>query len=555
MAHLLSEHGGRLAEYYPTVIVGSGYGGAIVAARLAAAGEKVCVLERGKEWLPGQFPDTMRRFSAELRKDTNALGLYDYLTFSDVDVIEGCGLGGTSLINANVAFRPDIDLFSDARWPREIQADAETGALWRYYQRAEAMLRVAPHPRAMDLAKVRAIERRARQLNDADFAPVNVAVNFDVDGLNHVGVEQKPCIDCGDCITGCNVAAKNTLYTNYLPFAKRHGARIFTQTEVDHVSKTTEGRYRIGYRVHDPHATGAMRYLLAERVVVSAGSIGSTAILLRSRALGLDVSDALGSRFGGNGDFFGLAYNCEDITDVMGFGNHLESPRAGVRPGPTIVSAIRYERSKSAAQRFTIEDLAFPSGWVDLSRLAFPKLALLSGEDTDFGLVDKSEEMARIGRDLIGWNLDGALNRSMLYLVMADEGESGRIELRDGGQPEVVWPGVSQRAVFRRLNDELRAHTNTLGGTFVPNFRWTFGGGRNLITAHPLGGCPLGQNATTAVTDSRCRVFKSNNDVHEGLYVVDGAVIPMPLGVNPLLTISAISERATGLMLRVGSPV
>ncbi len=239
---MLAREWNERKKKYDFVVIGSGYGGAILAARISGADlnpkKTVCLLERGKEWPIGKFPDTLSEVSAAARHPLiNPLGLYEYLTFSDIDVIKGSGLGGTSLINANVAIVPDEEVLNQPAWPRNLKLEN----LKPYYEKAAKMLAARPHPRANDLLKVKALDRRAQQIGNKAFG-LNITVNFDIDGENPYGVEQKPCIDCGDCVTGCNVSAKNTLYMNYLPFAWRNGCDIFTQTRVDWLEKLAGGR-------------------------------------------------------------------------------------------------------------------------------------------------------------------------------------------------------------------------------------------------------------------------------------------------------------------------
>src|SRR5262249_38210476 len=176
---------------------------------------------------------------------------------------------------------------------------------------------------------------------------LNIAVNFDREGpvftRDGKSVMQRPCINCGDCMTGCNVGAKDTVYMNYLPLAKLGGAQIFTQAAVRHVEESNQGwtvhvtRYR--NRFFSENAT-----LTARNVVLAAGTLGSTEILLRSQSKGLGLAPGIGSRFGGNGDFFGAAYNSDQITNDLGWGNHPGDPfdRDG-GPGPSIVGLVRYK--------------------------------------------------------------------------------------------------------------------------------------------------------------------------------------------------------------------
>src|SRR5580658_6433851 len=155
---------------YDYIIVGSGYGGSIFAARLASADlnpkPSICLLERGREWPVGTFPDQPATVLAAQRNDTNPLGLYEFLNYQDISVIKGSGLGGTSLVNANVAIIPDPEIFALTNWPRTITRDV----LMPYYLRARQVLASSPHPTAMELAKVQAMERRAVEFGNHAYA-------------------------------------------------------------------------------------------------------------------------------------------------------------------------------------------------------------------------------------------------------------------------------------------------------------------------------------------------------------------------------------------------
>ena len=545
MSDSISNARGELDEAYPTVVIGSGYGGAVTAARLAEQGLPVCLLERGREWQVGEFPDSFPELAGNLRRSDHPLGLIDYYLCSDIDVLKASGLGGTSLINLNVAFRPDRELFEDRRWPRAYRDQADSGEIWSFYQKAEDVLRPNPHPHWDQLTKVRRFKKRADQLRDLTFGPAQLTVSFEREGKNRFGIEQRPCIDCGDCFPGCNVGAKNTLAMNYLPYARRQGAVIFTQIDVRHLEKLAGGGYRVHYRYNRPDRTGEVRTVRAGNVILAAGAVGSTEILLRSAAAGLATSRQLGRCFNGNGDYIGLAYNTDHRTDVLGFGNHPDSPRAEVAPGPTIVAAMQYDRSAPFEQRITVCDFqVFPSALVDTFRRALPALAL-TGDDSDAGTKDRLHELARVGRDLATWSPDGALNHSLLYLVMAIDDGQGKLFLGSDDKLDIAWPSVKSDPIFDRIAEELKQHAASLGGTFVHLERlnpWPRKKS-NLITAHPLGGCVLGEDADGGVVDSLGRVFDGGGGVHEGLYVVDGAIVPSPIGVNPFLTIAALAER------------
>jgi cholesterol oxidase len=260
---------------------------------------------------------------------------------------------------------------------------------------------------------------------------------------------------------------------------------------------------------------------------------------------GLSLSPRVGSAFSGNGDFFGIAYNGDHRTNVCGFGNHPDSPSAAMPPGPTIVAAIRYPGERLEPSML-IEDLGFPSGYIDGARLA---LALLRGADTDSG--DEAEERRRVRRDLMPFvpvRSDGALNRTMRYLCMGFDDAQGAIvlettHLQPDGTVKVQWKDVGTQAVFRQLNDELQRHARALGASFIPSPLWALFELRPLLTAHPLGGCPIGEDYQHGAVDEYGRVFAGDGTVHDGLFVADGALVPTALGANPFLTISALAER------------
>ena len=531
---------------YDYIIVGSGYGGAIFAARLASANlnpkPSICLLERGREWPVGTFPDQTASVLAAQRNSLNPLGLYEFLNYQDISVIKGSGLGGTSLVNANVAIIPDPEVFAQTNWPRSITRDV----LMPYYLRARQVLASSPHPHAMDLAKVQAMERRAVEFGNHAY-PLNINVNFSIDGKNPYGVDQKPCTNCGDCISGCNVGAKNTLYMNYLPLARSAGTEIYTQTAVEWVEKLAAG----GWRIHGSHVADDLSSqsftLDAKNVVLAAGAINSPEILLRSEMHGLQVSPVLGTGFSGNGDFFGLAYNGTYADNVLGYG--LKPPVAGgaLPPGPTIVSAISYDGNVPIEDRFTVEDLSFPSAYVLGAKAAF---ALLHGDATYAGNADAQSQRVLNDSDLLHpYRIDGALNHTMFYLVMAHDNARGTIVLDShwydpGGCLKIQWDGAGREIIFTRINEELRRHARAQQANFISNPLWDIFKTRHLVTAHPLGGCPLGEDYLHGSADEFGRVFSADGSVHDGLFVCDGSLVPSALNVNPLLTISALTERA-----------
>ncbi|MGD2049472.1 MAG: GMC family oxidoreductase N-terminal domain-containing protein, partial [Chloroflexota bacterium] len=284
-----------MKEHYTVVVVGSGYGGAIAASRLARAGQQVCLLERGQERHPGEYPND--EFETLLEIQTNLpsghfgkqTALYDFHISDTMTILLGCGLGGTSLVNANVSLRPDPRVFDDPRWPQALRDDVDN-LLEDGYQHAEAMLKPVPYPQDFpNLAKAESLEFSAGALGANCYRlPINVTF---VDGVNHVGVEQQACVLCGDCISGCNYWAKNTTLMNYLPDARNHEAEIFCQVSVRRIERHDD-HWHVRYQVLEEDQEGfegPLETVRADIVILAAGTLGSTEILLRSQQAGLSL--------------------------------------------------------------------------------------------------------------------------------------------------------------------------------------------------------------------------------------------------------------------------
>jgi cholesterol oxidase len=555
----------RRPDGYDVVIIGSGYGGAVIAARLAtaqwpaSAKPSIALLERGKEWLPGQFPDTLERGVQETRSPLNALGLYDNTFGTDIGVIAGSGLGGTSLVNANCAIRPDGEVFEQSPWPEVVRALSQNGHLSTFYDRAHATLFAGKHPDGMQLSKVKALQQGANGVTGAQFDLHDITVNFQFEGKNNWGVQQRKCINCGDCASGCNVGAKNTLDTNYLAIAQWGGVDIFTQVEVKHLNSDPGGGYLIHYLRREsssgPEETGTIR---AKRlVVVAAGTLGSSGIMLRSRRAGFSLPDSVGAHFGGNGDFFALAYNTDQRIDSLGWGAYPESDHARrlqPGPGPAIVSRIRYNMHLPLRERYKVEEFSLPLMYVTAARTA---LAFMIGKDTDpTDFFDNIAEARRRLRDLVGGSEleNGAANHSLAYLVNGHDDHSGVIELDPlTDEARVKWPGGGRQAIFKQMESGLVQHTKALGGTYINNPIWGFTPFKTMVTAHPLGGCVTSDSHTTGVVNHLGQVYDAQGNLHDGVFITDGSTIPTSLGVNPFMTISALAEwRAEHMITSLG---
>ena len=286
----------NLGSHYDAVVVGSGYGASIAASRLARAGQRVCVLERGREFQPGEYPDTTVEAAAQFQMDNehghfgSKTGLFDFRANKDIGVFLGCGLGGTSLVNAGVVLPAEPRVLADPVWPQALRDDVD--GMRDGYTRAAEMLKPSSYPDDFPpLEKLAALEQAGDHLGERFYRPP-INVNYEPDGVNHVGVYQRTCRLCGDCVSGCNYAAKNTLIMNYLPDARNHGAEIYTQLKVSHVERR-DGRWLVHFEPVDfgrEVFNAPEMFVSADIVVLGAGALGSTEILLRSHERGLPLS-------------------------------------------------------------------------------------------------------------------------------------------------------------------------------------------------------------------------------------------------------------------------
>jgi cholesterol oxidase len=542
-------------DHYDVVVVGSGYGGGITASRMARAGRSVCLLERGAERQPGEYPDTETEMLEALQVDSpdghdgSRTGMYDIRFNDDLNVFLGCGLGGTSLVNANVSLRPDERVFDDPRWPEELLADLEKGVA-AGYDRAKEMLRPESYPDGFPhLRKLEALKQSAKTMNGGGHfyrPPINVTFE---NGVNHVGEEQRACVLCGDCVSGCNHRAKNTVLMNYLPDARNNGAQIFTRVAVKNV-EPADGKWAVHYQTLETGREAfdaPTAFVTGDIVVLAAGALGSTEILLRSKDAGLVVSEQVGKRFSGNGDVLGFAYNADQAIDGIGFGEH--SPAAREPVGPCITGIIDLRDRPSVDDGMVIEEGSIPGGLAGFMPALLAAAAGIAGSDTDPGVIDALKEAEREAASLLLGAYHGAVRNTQTFLVMTHDGGDGELRLEED-RLRIHWPGVGEERIFDEVDEKLREASRALGATYVRDPLWTKLLGNSLITVHPLGGCPMGADAEGGAVDHKGRVFsaQAGTEVHAGLYVSDGAVVPLPLGVNPLFTISALAERSCELM-------
>jgi cholesterol oxidase len=546
-------------QQFDVVVVGSGFGASAAACRLAQAGRSVLVLERGGSYPPGSFVRSPRDMSRNVwRPPAGLYGMFDVWAFSGIESVVSSGLGGGSLIYANVLLRKDPAWFVDddpGRPPRPWPISYSD--LEPYYGQAEQMLGAARYPFDVapysETAKTIATREAASALG-LDWQLPPLAISFANPGQppqpgqplveespNLHGVPRRTCRLCGECDVGCNEGSKNTVDLTYLSRAVDAGAEIRVLSEVRQIEPLAGGGYRIGYIRHFPDSSRTRPEpvrVTAGRVVLGAGTFGSTYLLLRNRAAFPALGPALGTRFSGNGDL--LTFFRHRRQDVGG----ARIPRPfDPEFGPVITSAIRLpdtlDGQGPVGRGFYVEDGGNPSflDWVvETSDMASAGARAGAFVARRLWSHLRGRPRSNLSGD-VSKLLGGGVESSTLVpmLTMGRDVPNGVMRLRQGDL-DLDWNTRGSSVYFDRAQATLRQIAGAMGAVMANTPLWLF---KRVITVHPLGGVPMGSSVEEGVVDGWGESFS-----YPGLHVVDGSVMPGPVGPNPSLTIAAFAERA-----------
>lgn len=525
----------RVREKYDVVVIGSGFGGAVTACRLAQAGRSVCLLEQGRWWKKEEFPRSAGHFSRNaIWNPARGTGFVEIKAFRKIDVIQGVGVGGGSLHYFNTHLRAPARVFEHS-WP----ATTTRSRLDPYYDLARDMLDARPLSppagRALS-AKTEVFLEAARKAGGQDIGLVDICVHTGDDRTNPHGGEarQRACEYCGNCLLGCHVQAKNTLDLNYIALARHHGAAVFALHKADRI-EPRDGGYAVHFtRMSEDGTKSDEGRVNAGKVVLAAGTLGSTEILLKARDLHKTLpalSRALGSRFSGNGDY--LFAGTRNVSRDVDLGH-----------GLPITAGAFFSTRNNLIQ---IQDLGTPEGFAWYLEGVLPSWRrtrnilqyLTAYMLTAFGF----ERGDRLSPNVDTLTQDRVTKNLMLYLGMGTDAADGTMNLTSRGDINVAWNSANSQQLFDEMRDAMRRISEAAGGTFVDSvlWRWPI---RKLLTAHPLGGCAMADDPQKGVVNEYGEVWGYPN-----LYVADAAIIPAALVVNPSATITALAERVAFHMI------
>ncbi len=518
-------------EIYDYLIIGSGFGGSVSALRLAEKGYKVAVLEAGKRFKDEDFPETTSNIRKYLwAPPLRCFGILRVTKLPDIKIANGTGVGGGSLGYANTLLVPPDAYYNDPQW-----ADMNE---WRsvlnpFYETAKKMLGVTPNIKLTKMDEI--LRDMAVEMGRGEtFRMQDVGVYFGepektvpdpfFDGR---GPDRTGCCFCGGCMIGCKKNAKNTLVKNYLYLAEQLGVKVFPERTAKLIHERNGGGYKIDtVRTTSLFSKGDKRTFEAKNLVFSAGVLGTLELLFKCREKGtLDrLSPMLGRR---------VRTNSEVLTGVIERDRNVDNTQ-----GIAITSSIYPDEITHA------EPIRFAKG-SDLMNLG---MTLMTGKGNSFVRPMKwLWNVIKSPIDFINTHilLMGTAQRTTTLVFMQTIDDSLRIfrkrkwffpfiksmssEQEEGRQRAPAYMQIAQ--------DITSAYAEKVDGIACNQATEVLS--NKGMTAHILGGCAIGSDSNQGVIDGQNRVYG-----YEGMYVVDGSMIPANLGVNPSLTITAMAEHA-----------
>ena len=510
---------------YDYIIIGSGFGGSVSALRLSEKGYKVLVIEKGKWYHAKDFPKTNWNFKRWLwLPPLKMFGILKMTFFRHATILSGVGVGGGSLVYANTLPIPKSDFFTRGNWKGLIDWENE---LRPFYKVAEEMLGATKNPKFFDADH--ALQRVAQQMNKSDeFESPKVSVFFgqaDVEVkdpfFNGVGPARKGCNFCGQCMTGCPNNAKNSLDKNYLYLAQKKGAKIIAEKLVTSVKPINNNDTSRGYIVDFKNSTSYFNkgkdHVTTKGIIFSAGVLGTVRLLLDMKAKKFlpNLSDEVGNFIRTNNENLSLITSKNkdiDLSKGVAIGSIFPPDEDGH------VEAVRY----GAGSNF----------W------KIPVIPMVFGKNIFIRIFQLLKELIFHPLDWLGnyFKKDYA-KKTVILLFMQHIDSTLKFEKGWFNLSSRVTSGLNPTPFIpmaKTLADKVAKEIN--GKAFMMSTDILTGA---PSTAHILGGSVIGKDKYTGVIDSKQRVFG-----YENMYVCDGSAISANPGVNPSLSISAMTERA-----------
>ena len=521
---------------YDVVVVGSGFGGSVAALRLTEKGYRVAVVEAGRRFADDEFAKTSWDLKRYLwAPQVGCYGIQRIHMLNDVMVLAGAGVGGGSLVYANTLYRPLKPFYADQQWSHITDWESE---LAPHYDQASRMLGVVTNPTITPSDVV--MRDVAKDMGVAEsFHPTPVGVYFGKPGakaadpyFGGAGPERVGCTECGACMTGCRVGAKNTLVKNYLYLAEQDGAKVIPLTTVTSV-RPVDGGYEVDLKKTGTTSRRFRTTITAEKVVFAAGTWGTQNLLHRMKDTGTlpALSRRLGELTRTNSEaIIGAART--DVDESRNFSRGV-AITSSIHPDEnTHIEPVRYGKGSNAMS--LLQTIA-TDGASPVPRWRQAVSFMVKHPVQTAKLLNGYRWSERTVILLVMQSLDNSITT---YTKRGLFGRRKYTSKQGHGEPNPSFIPAGHEA-NERTADRIGG---IAGGTWGEIFDIP-------LTAHFIGGVPIGATADEGVIDPYHRVFG-----YPGLSVVDGAAITANLGVNPSLTITAQAERAFSLWPNKGEP-
>ncbi len=489
-------------EKYDFLVIGSGYGGAVASYYLSGKG-KTLLVEKGRHWKEGEFPETLWGIASLFQKNSLGRQLFGLRIGKGIGVAYAQALGGASVVNYGITIEPPAHVFQD--WPISYED------IRPFYDQVRGGLMPASHPKWSQFDEASYLDR------------IEPGSQIALENT----IDWEKCMDCGHCVPGCNYGAKRSLNQTYLSLAREKGLTVYENTEALNIERRN-GHYHVYLRNHKPYKSGRLgQWVSCNKVFLAAGTFGTLEFLYRHRR-SMPLGPLFGKRMSMNGDGLAILYNTP-------------FPQSSHLGAPVTTHARLMDHSGKKPKVLTVMSGRVPLSILRHSAFAMAFLSPIVGKKLYLKESLFSYYKRWLSDLLLLHPARGALGHTFLFKLDGQDQSRAVCRFDRMGRAYMDWPDYLQDPIFEFAHSKLEEWAKKGGGRIIPNlgslpFMKSFG-------VHPLGGCAMGESIHTGVVDPLGRPFRPNGGVYPDFHIVDASILPASLGVPPSMTIAANTAR------------